>query len=244
MIRTSFERRIQEMWGRSTRRSGMSCGCGSASTRGAEDAAGDRGDHGPQPRADPADREPAKEKLRRAARPRPARLLELGWTCDQHPCPTCGGTGFEIVAREGREFAQACACRQVSAHAALGAVAGCRSEALRALHARELRAGQLLALRRAREGDGLLLGYPHLGPTRASPPVQRRQRRGKTHLAVAVLRELVENKGARGQFWDFHELIREIKASYDPETKTTELMVLEPVVEADVLLLDDLGRGR
>ena len=48
-------------------------------------------------------------------------------------------------------------------------------------------------------------------------------------------------KGARGQFWDFHELIREIKSSYDPETKTTELMVLEPVVEADVLLLDDLG---
>ena len=64
---------------------------------------------------------------------------------------------------------------------------------------------------------------------------------GKTHLAVAVLRELVEKKGARGQFWDFHELIREIKNSYDPETKTTELQVLAPVVETDVLLLDDLG---
>ena len=65
---------------------------------------------------------------------------------------------------------------------------------------------------------------------------------GKTHLAVAVLRELVDRrKGARGQFWDFHELIREIKNSYDPETKTTELQVLEPVVETDVLLLDDLG---
>ena len=64
---------------------------------------------------------------------------------------------------------------------------------------------------------------------------------GKTHLAVAVLRELVESKGARGQFWDFHELIREIKNSYDEETHTTELQVLEPVVETDVLLLDDLG---
>jgi DNA replication protein DnaC len=64
---------------------------------------------------------------------------------------------------------------------------------------------------------------------------------GKTHLAVGVLRELVDAKGARGQFWDFHELIREIKSSYDPETKTTELQVLEPVVETDVLLLDDLG---
>ena len=32
-----------------------------------------------------------------------------------------------------------------------------------------------------------------------------------------------------------------ILVRYDPETKTTELQVLEPVVEADVLLLDDLG---
>ena len=45
----------------------------------------------------------------------------------------------------------------------------------------------------------------------------------------------------RGQFWDFHELMREIKRSYDPETKTTEMQVLEPVVEIDILLLDDLG---
>ena len=57
---------------------------------------------------------------------------------------------------------------------------------------------------------------------------------GKTHLAVAVLHELVTAKGARGQFWDFHELIREIKSSYDPETKTTELQVLQPVVDVMV----------
>ena len=56
-----------------------------------------------------------------------------------------------------------------------------------------------------------------------------------------MLRELVETKGASGQFWDFHELIREIKNSYNPETQQTELQVLEPVVEADVLVLDDLG---
>ena len=53
--------------------------------------------------------------------------------------------------------------------------------------------------------------------------------------------ELVAQKGARGQFWDFHELMREIRRSYDPETKTSELAVLQPVIEADVLLLDDLG---
>ena len=85
-------------------------------------------------------------------------------------------------------------------------------------------------------------GYPHLGADEGLGLLFSGDNGvGKTHLAVAVLRELVETKGARGQFWDFHELIREIKSSYDPETKTTELQVLEPVVEADVLLLDDLG---
>jgi DNA replication protein DnaC len=67
---------------------------------------------------------------------------------------------------------------------------------------------------------------------------------GKTHLAVGVLRELVTQKGARGQFWDFHELMRAIKSSYDPETKTTEIQVLAPVMETDILLLDDLGAWR
>jgi DNA replication protein DnaC len=64
---------------------------------------------------------------------------------------------------------------------------------------------------------------------------------GKTHLAAAVLRELVTGREARGQFWDFHELIRTIKSSYDFETRTTEVQVLAPVVESEILLLDDLG---
>ena len=85
-------------------------------------------------------------------------------------------------------------------------------------------------------------GYPHLGPDEGLGLLLTGDNGvGKTHLAVSVLRELMSQKGARGQFWDFHELIREIRNSYNPETKTTELMVLEPVVEADVLLLDDLG---
>lgn len=67
---------------------------------------------------------------------------------------------------------------------------------------------------------------------------------GKTFLAVATLRELVEQHGVSGQFWDFHELLREIKNSYDPSTQLTEYDVLEPVIEAEVLLLDDLGAWR
>jgi DNA replication protein DnaC len=59
-----------------------------------------------------------------------------------------------------------------------------------------------------------------------------------------VLRELFHTKEARGQFWDFHELMREIRRSYDTETRTTEYQVLAPVIETDILLLDDLGAWR
>ena len=62
---------------------------------------------------------------------------------------------------------------------------------------------------------------------------------GKTHLAVAALRELGERYGARGQFWDYHELMREIRNSYNPATALTEYELLEPVVELDVLIATD-----
>ncbi len=42
-------------------------------------------------------------------------------------------------------------------------------------------------------------------------------------------------------FVDFRSLLREIKTSYDPATETTEMEVLRPVLEAEPLVLDDLG---
>lgn len=145
--------------------------------------------------------------------------------------------------RDGREFAVACACRRVAP-----ALGGDRLAASRippryehcTLESFEPGNPSLgAALEQALAFCG---GYPHLGADEGLGLLFSGDNGvGKTHLAVAVLRELVAGKGARGRFWDFHELIREIKSSYDPETKTTELQVLEPVVEMDVLLLDDLG---
>ena len=64
---------------------------------------------------------------------------------------------------------------------------------------------------------------------------------GKTHLAVGVLRRLVQEKGCRGLFCDYRELLKNIQNSYNPQVNTTELELLKPVVAADVLVLDDLG---
>jgi DNA replication protein DnaC len=161
------------------------------------------------------------------------------------PCERCGGTGFDIVSRDGREYAQACACRRPSSAGGPGenSASACRIPP-RYEHCTlgSFEPGSASLSAALEKAMAFCAGYPHLGADEGLGLLFSGDNGvGKTHLAVGVLRELVETKGARGQFWDFHELIREIKSSYDPETKTTELMVLEPVVEADVLLLDDLG---
>ena len=64
---------------------------------------------------------------------------------------------------------------------------------------------------------------------------------GKTHLAVAILQALILEKGARGLFCDYRELLKRIQESYNPLVATTELQILAPVFEAEVLVLDELG---
>ena len=64
---------------------------------------------------------------------------------------------------------------------------------------------------------------------------------GKTHLAVAVLKQVIERTGARGIFYDTRDLLRLIRSTYDASTRTTEVEVLRPVMKADLLVLDDLG---
>ena len=63
---------------------------------------------------------------------------------------------------------------------------------------------------------------------------------GKTHLSVAIIKELMK-KGVRCLFCDYRELLKEIQNSYNPSVQTTELEILRPVFEAEVVVLDDLG---
>jgi DNA replication protein DnaC len=63
---------------------------------------------------------------------------------------------------------------------------------------------------------------------------------GKTHLAVGIIKELI-NKGIPCLFYDYRELLKEIQNSYNTTVQTTELDVLRPVFETDVLVLDELG---
>jgi DNA replication protein DnaC len=66
---------------------------------------------------------------------------------------------------------------------------------------------------------------------------------GKTHLAVSTLKGLTE-RGFTCLFYEFGTLLKEIQDSYNPNTKTSELAVLRPVLVADVLVLDELGASK
>jgi DNA replication protein DnaC len=66
---------------------------------------------------------------------------------------------------------------------------------------------------------------------------------GKTHLAVAALKEIVR-RGHSGIFYDYRELLKEIQDSYNASTQATEMTVLEPVLTAEFLVLDDLGSSK
>ena len=66
---------------------------------------------------------------------------------------------------------------------------------------------------------------------------------GKTHLVVAALKEIVL-RGHTGVFYDYRELLKEIQDSYNAESQSTEMGVLEPVLKTEVLVLDDLGSSK
>lgn len=64
---------------------------------------------------------------------------------------------------------------------------------------------------------------------------------GKTHLAIAILKELIEKKGVSCLFYESGSLLKAIQDSYNPISQTSEMRVLAPVYNAEVLVLDELG---
>lgn len=67
---------------------------------------------------------------------------------------------------------------------------------------------------------------------------------GKTHLATATITSLIQRKNVACLFYDFRDLLKEIQDSYNPISHNSELRVLAPVYEAEVLVLDELGASK
>src|ERR1700728_518352 len=158
-------------------------------------------------------------------------------------CPVCGGSGLiEEVSAKGLWISRACDCQQMEREQnRLGAARipqrynECSLDEYHVYNGADRSLGR--ALQTARKfveaypvdtgGKGLLF-TGSIGV-------------GKTHLAVGVLRRLVQERGVRGLFCDYRELLKNIQNSYNPQVSTTELELLKPVFAAEVLVLDDLG---
>ncbi|MDQ3374905.1 MAG: ATP-binding protein, partial [Acidobacteriota bacterium] len=66
---------------------------------------------------------------------------------------------------------------------------------------------------------------------------------GKTHLAVSILKGLTE-RGFTCLFYEFGGLLKGIQDSYNTVSQTSELKVLQPVFDAEVLVLDEIGASK
>src|SRR5262249_38703782 len=64
---------------------------------------------------------------------------------------------------------------------------------------------------------------------------------GKTHLAVGIIKKLMREKNVSCLFRTFPELLKEIQNSYNPVSQSSEMSLLSPVLEVEVLVLDELG---
>jgi DNA replication protein DnaC len=153
------------------------------------------------------------------------------------PCPLCDDTGWKPVDEQGVRRVVRCDCwrdnigRQRLEQAKIPTRYQHCTLANFTVYNESLQLAQAAACRVAESFPaatrGLLLeGQPGVG---------------KTHLAVAVLKQVIQTTGARGLYYDTRELLRVIRSTYDPSIRTTELEVLRPVMAADILVLDDLG---
>ena len=149
-------------------------------------------------------------------------------------CPLCFGTGVEVLPGKG---ARPCSCRaNESRRKSLQAAriprryAACSLDNFKS----EPNSSPNIAFRYACR---LVLDYPavdrgllFMGPVGV----------GKTHLAVAILKGLIE-KGVPCLFYESGSLLKQIQDSYNPISNTSELRVLAPVYQAEVLVMDELG---
>jgi DNA replication protein DnaC len=161
-------------------------------------------------------------------------------------CSICGGSGWKIVEREGISGAEKCECAGIGRERRneekanippLYQNASVENFILPADNpvSRPKLAKVLLDVR----------GYVREFPTVPQPGLLfiGSPGSGKTHLAVAALRGLIA-KGYEGIFFDFQTLLNQIRSGYDQASGSMDREAYRTAMEAEILVLDDLGAHR
>ncbi len=153
-------------------------------------------------------------------------------------CPHCSGSGWERI--EDTETVRRCRCGEAARMAQLLSDAripkryqGCDLDSYDPSNESQRKA-KADVVRFLEKYPSIDVGLLFLGTCGV----------GKTHLAVALLKRMILERGDGGLFYDFRDLLREIQASWNSVSQTSELEVLRPVLEANVLVLDELGANK
>jgi DNA replication protein DnaC len=153
-------------------------------------------------------------------------------------CPHCEGTGWKPIEADGVRRVIRCDCREAERTTELVQRARiptryehCAFENFDIWKDNQSLRWAKLNAEKFVEEYPTDVGLLFVGPTGV----------GKTHLGVAILRELMLRKGVECLFYDFHDLLKAIRDSYNPVSQNSELSVLQPVLDAEVLLLDELA---
>jgi DNA replication protein DnaC len=161
-------------------------------------------------------------------------------------CPICNGTGFKIVERGGLTAAAKCECGQALRAERIKGTANIPSN-----YANATLENFMLPLDNPTQSSGLAIvvtqakGFARAFPN-VTPPgllLIGEPGSGKTHLAVGVMKQLLD-KGHECVFFDYQNLLDRIRSGYDAASGAADREAYRAALEAPVLVLDDLGAHR
>jgi DNA replication protein DnaC len=169
---------------------------------------------------------------------------------DPEVCPQCSGTGWLLSGSGGGAgYASPCSCQISNRTSRLLEDAGipegyrhCRLQNFKTSSQQPAEGAKLTyALSAARTYvedflDAEFHRFSQTGLLFMGPPGV-----GKTHLAISVLVELIERYKIRGRFAEFGSLLFQIQSTFDASSEESKREILDPLTEAELLVLDELG---